>query len=154
MKKIVLTAAMLLSSCSYYEQYSQQRIEEQTRLDAQYQEQAEADRMRGEEMERQRKEKQSNYVSAKANVECLKAGFRKGTNDFNQCTYVFSSDAAGEIKRRELQERENSIVSSQIEFQQEQNRKQQFFNNYMGISALNKQNNITCNTISGTTRCY
>lgn len=154
MKKSLIISLMLLGGCSLYDQYAQRRIEEKARLDSQYKAQTEAARVRGEEMERQRKEQQFNYISAKANIECLRVGFKKGTNDFNQCTYVFSSDAENEIKRRESEERDANLTTNQQYQQQEQLRKQQFFDNYLNIMALNKQNNITCNTFGATTRCY
>ena len=148
---------MLLGGCSLYDQYAQRRIEENARLDAQYKAQAEADRIRGEQMEKERQKKQDeqvNYLVAKSVVECSKAGFKKGTSEFNQCTYVSITDAVNEIKRRESEGRAVNLIANQQTQQQEQNRKQQFFDNYLNIMALYKQNNITCNTFGATTRCY
>ena len=113
MKKSLIFIFPLLCSCAYYEQYEKQRIEEHARLEEQYKADAEAQRRKNEEMEKEEQERRdelANYIASKAVVECLKIGFKKNTPEFNQCTYVSITEAVAEIKR---QEQENILLVQQ-----------------------------------------
>lgn len=104
MKKFLIIIFPLLCSCSYYEQYAQNRIAEQSRIAAQDKADAEAQRKKNKEIEKEEQERRDelvNYIASKAVVECLKIGFKKNTPEFNQCTYVSITEAVTEIKRQE-----------------------------------------------------
>jgi len=143
MRLFIILITLTISGCALYDQYAQDRIEEKARIEKEYEAQS-------EEMEKKNqieREQQANYIASKAVVECLKSGFKKNTPEFNQCTYVSITDAVNEINNKK------NILALQ-EKQQEENRKQQFFQNYLGAMAVYKQNNISCTRYGNTTNCY
>ena len=152
---------LILTGCTFYQQYERGKADKQAQLDLWNKQAAEAHKKQAEEIEA-KKQQRMNYIAAKAEIECKKLGFRKGTEDYNKCAYVAITEITNAINQ-EVVEKQNQamLLAQQQEYQNnlmEMQRKQAIAGALMNLgNGYNRQPSFQCTTkhfsYGDTTRC-